>query len=84
MSNALAMIMAGGGSPGLSVLTEVRADAAVEFAGKFCLIDFPLSNCVNSDIYNVAVLTQYRPQTLNTHIGTGTPWDLVLNQGGVH
>lgn len=84
MSNALAMIMAGGGSSGLSVLTEVRADAAVEFAGKFCLIDFPLSNCVNSDIYNVAVLTQYRPQTLNTHIGTGTPWDLDLNQGGVH
>ncbi|MGM9992988.1 MAG: glucose-1-phosphate adenylyltransferase family protein [Candidatus Bruticola sp.] len=84
MSNTLAMIMAGGGSPGLSVLTEVRADAAVEFAGKFCLIDFPLSNCVNSDIYNVAVLTQYRPQTLNSHIGTGTPWDLDLNQGGVH
>ncbi len=84
MSKAFAMIMAGGGSPGLSVLTEVRADAAVEFAGKFRLIDFPLSNCVNSDIYNVAVLTQYRPQTLNTHIGTGTPWDLDLNQGGVH
>ena len=78
------MIMAGGGSAGLSVLTEVRADAAVEFGGKFRLIDFPLSNCVNSDIYNVAVLTQYRPQSLNTHIGTGTPWDLDLNQGGVH
>ncbi len=84
MSKAFAMIMAGGGSPGLSVLTEVSADASVEFAGKYRLIDFPLSNCVNSDIYNVAVLTQYRPQSLNTHIGTGTPWDLDLNQGGVH
>ncbi|MBQ7503682.1 glucose-1-phosphate adenylyltransferase [bacterium] len=77
------MIMAGGGSRELSVLTEVRADAAVEFAGKYRLIDFPLSNCVNSDIYNVAVLTQYRPQSLNAHIGTGTPWDLDLSKGGV-
>ena len=83
MAKAFAMIMAGGGSPNLSVLTEVRADAAVTFAGKFRLIDFPLSNCVNSDIYNVAVLTQYRPQSLMNHIGTGTPWDLDLNTGGV-
>lgn len=83
MAQAFAMIMAGGGSPALSVLTEVRAESAVSFAGKFRLIDFPLSNCVNSDIYNVAVLTQYRPLTLNTHIGTGTPWDLDLNSGGV-
>lgn len=75
--------MAGGGSPNLSVLTEVRADSAVTFAGKFRLIDFPLSNCVNSDIYNVGVLTQYRPQSLMEHIGTGTPWDLDLNSGGV-
>lgn len=83
MAKAFAVIMAGGGSPSLSVLTEVRADAAVTFAGKFRLIDFPLSNCVNSDIYNVAVLTQYRPQSLMSHIGTGTPWDLDLNSGGV-
>lgn len=83
MAKAFAMIMAGGGGTGLSVLTEVRAESAVSFAGKFRLIDFPLSNCVNSDIYNVAVLTQYRPQTLNSHIGTGTPWDLDLNTGGV-
>ncbi len=83
MAKAFAMIMAGGGSPNMSVLTEVRADSAVTFAGKFRLIDFPLSNCVNSDIYNVAVLTQYRPQSLMNHIGTGTPWDLDLNSGGV-
>lgn len=83
MSIAFAIVMAGGGSKGLSVLTEVRADSAVEFAGKYRLIDFPLSNCVNSDIYNVAVLTQYKPNSLNSHIGTGTPWDLDLSQGGV-
>jgi len=84
MPRAFAMIMAGGSGPALSVLTEVRAESAVSFAGKFRLIDFPLSNCVNSDIYNVAVLTQYRPHTLNAHIGTGTPWDLDLTSGGMH
>lgn len=84
MPRAFAMIMAGGGSPALSVLTEVRAESAVGFAGKFRLIDFPLSNCVNSEIYNVAVLTQYRPQSLNAHIGTGKPWDLDLASGGLH
>lgn len=84
MPRAFAMIMAGGGSPALSVLTEVRAESAVGFAGKFRLIDFPLSNCVNSEIYNVAVLTQYRPQALNGHIGTGKPWDLDLASGGLH
>ena len=84
MPRAFAMIMAGGSGPALSVLTEVRAEPAVSFAGKFRLIDFPLSNCVNSEIYNVAVLTQYRPHTLNAHIGTGTPWDLDLTSGGVH
>lgn len=84
MAKAFAMIMAGGGSQGLSVLTEVRAESAVSFGGKYRLIDFPLSNCVNSDIYNVAILTQYRPRALNDHIGTGKPWDLDLAQGGVH
>ena len=75
MTTAFAMIMGGGSSQNLSVLTEVRAEPAVPFGGKFRLIDFPLSNCVNSDIYNVAVLTQYRPRSLNDHIGIGKPWD---------
>jgi glucose-1-phosphate adenylyltransferase len=77
------MIMAGGSSENLSVLTEVRAEPAVPFGGKFRLIDFPLSNCVNSEIYNVAVLTQYRPRSLNDHIGIGKPWDLDRATGGV-
>ena len=81
--SAFAMIMAGGFSESLSVLTETRAEPAVPFGGKFRLIDFPLSNCVNSDIYNVAVLTQYRPRTLNDHIGVGRPWDLDRSRGGV-
>jgi len=63
--------------------TEVRSEPAVPFGGKFRLIDFPLSNCVNSDIYNVAVLTQYRPRGLNDHIGIGKPWDLDRASGGV-
>ena len=83
MSSAFAMIMAGGSSESLSVLTEVRAEPAVPFGGKFRLIDFPLSNCVNSEIYNVAVLTQYRPRSLNDHIGIGKPWDLDRASGGV-
>lgn len=84
MSKAFAMIMGGGASEQLSVLTETRAEPALPFAGKYRIIDFPLSNCVNSDIYNVAVLTQYRPRSLNAHIGTGKPWDLDLGTGGVH
>ena len=83
MTRAFAMIMAGGASESLSVLTETRAEPAVPFGGKFRLIDFPLSNCVNSDIYNVAVLTQYRPRSLNDHIGIGKPWDLDRASGGV-
>jgi glucose-1-phosphate adenylyltransferase len=77
------MIMAGGFSADLSVLTEIRAEAAVPFGGKFRIIDFPLSNCVNSGIFNVAVLTQYKPRSLNDHIGIGKPWDLDRAQGGV-
>lgn len=84
MSKTFAMIMGGGESEALSVLTEMRAEPALPFAGKYRIIDFPLSNCVNSDIYNVAVLTQYRPRSLNAHIGTGKPWDLDLGTGGVH
>ncbi|MCB9147515.1 MAG: glucose-1-phosphate adenylyltransferase subunit GlgD [Caldilineaceae bacterium] len=77
------MIMAGGSSESLSVLTEIRAEPAVPFGGKFRLIDFPLSNCVNSEIFSVAVLTQYKPRSLNQHIGIGKPWDLDRASGGV-
>ncbi len=83
MANAFALIMAGGSSENLSVLTELRSEPSVPFAGKFRLIDFPLSNCVNSDLYDVAVLTQYRPRSLNDHIGIGKPWDLDRASGGV-
>ncbi len=83
MANAFAVIMAGGFSEHLSVLTETRAEPAVPFGGKFRLIDFPLSNCVNSGIYNVAVLTQYKPRSLNDHIGIGKPWDLDRATGGL-
>lgn len=83
MARAFAMIMAGGDNPDLSVLTEIRSEPAVPFAGKFRLIDFSLSNCVNSSIHNVAVLTQYRPRSLNDHIGIGKPWDLDRASGGV-
>ncbi len=83
MARAFAMIMAGGESQDLSVLTEIRSEPSVPFGGKFRLIDFPLSNCVNSGITNVAVLTQYRPRSLNDHIGIGKPWDLDRASGGV-
>lgn len=79
----LVMIMAGGASEDLSVLTAVRAEPAIPFGGKFRIIDFPLSNCVNSGLYNVAILTQYMPRSLNDHIGVGKPWDLDRSQGGV-
>jgi len=77
------MILAGGEGPELSVLTALRSEAAVPFGGKYRIIDFALSNCVNSDIYDVAVLTQYQPRSLNEHIGVGRPWDLDRTTGGV-
>jgi glucose-1-phosphate adenylyltransferase len=77
------MILAGGATPALSVLTALRAEAALPFGGKYRFIDFPLSNCVNSEIYNVAVLTQYQPRSLNEHVGIGRPWDLDRTTGGV-
>jgi len=80
----VALLMAGGAGTRLMVLSDYRAKPAVPFAGKFRIIDFTLSNCVNSGIYDVAVLTQYRPHTLNTHIGIGKPWDLDRPRGGVH
>jgi len=80
----LAVLMAGGAGTRLTVLSDKRAKPAVPFAGKYRIIDFTLSNCVNSGIYDVAVLTQYRPHSLNTHIGIGKPWDLDRQRGGVH
>lgn len=81
--NTLVMIMAGGASEDLSVFTAVRSEPAIPFGGKFRIIDFPMSNCVNSGLYNVALLTQYIPRSLNDHVGVGKPWDLDRSQGGV-
>jgi glucose-1-phosphate adenylyltransferase len=83
MKRTLAVILAGGEGARLSILSEKRAKPAVPFAGKFRIIDFALSNCVNSHIDNVAVLTQYNPRSLSDHIGSGRPWDLDRNQGGI-
>lgn len=79
----IAMLLAGGQGSRLGVLTEKVAKPAVEFGGKYRIIDFPLSNCINSGINTVGVLTQYRPLRLNNHIGIGIPWDLDRNVGGV-
>lgn len=81
--NILAMILAGGEGRGFGVLTAVRSEPAVPFGGKYRLIDFSLSNCVNSSIFNVAVLTQFQPRSLAEHIGLGQPWDLDRAHGGV-
>ncbi|QMS85816.1 sugar phosphate nucleotidyltransferase [Candidatus Xianfuyuplasma coldseepsis] len=72
----LALILAGGRGSRLDILTEKRVKPAVPFAGKFRIIDFALSNCTNSGIYDIAILTQYLPLSLNEHIGVGKPWDL--------
>lgn len=79
----IAMLLAGGQGSRLGVLTSKVAKPAVEFGGKYRIIDFPLSNCINSGIDTVGVLTQYQPLRLNTHIGIGIPWDLDRNVGGV-
>lgn len=78
--NVLTLILAGGQGSRLSILGEKRAKPAVPFAGKYRIIDFPLSNTVNSGLYRVAVLTQYRPHSLMQHIGIGEPWDLNRTQ----
>ena len=79
----IAMLLAGGQGSRLGVLTANVAKPAVAFGGKYRIIDFPLSNCINSGIDTVGVLTQYQPLRLNTHIGIGIPWDLDRNNGGV-
>ena len=79
----IAMLLAGGQGSRLGVLTQKVAKPAVRFAGRYRIIDFPLSNCVNSGVDTVGVLTQYRPLRLNAHIGIGTPWDLDRIGGGL-
>ena len=78
-----AFILAGGVGTRLCLLSERRAKPAVPFGGKYRIIDFTLSNCVNSGIFDIGVLTQYRPTSLNQHIGTGRPWDLDRTHGGI-
>jgi len=81
--HCVAMLLAGGQGSRLKVLTENTAKPAVPFGGKYRIIDFPLSNCVNSHIDTVGVLTQYQPLELNEYIGNGQPWDLNSSHGGV-
>jgi glucose-1-phosphate adenylyltransferase len=83
VKGVITMILAGGQGDRLSVLSEERAKPAVIFGGRYRIIDFALSNCVNSGITRVGVLTQYRPRSLNDHIGIGRPWDLDRTGGGV-
>ena len=80
----VAMILAGGQGSRLGVLTRYRAKPAVPYGGKYRIIDFPLSNCTNSGIDVVGVLTQYEPFVLNSYIGNGAPWDLNTNNGGAY
>ena len=80
----IAMLLAGGQGSRLGVLTKSMAKPAVPFGGKYRIIDFPLSNCVNSDIDTVGVLTQYEPLELNAYLGNGQPWDLDRMNGGVY
>lgn len=79
----MAMILAGGQGSRLGILTKKLAKPAVPFGGKYRIIDFALSNCSNSGIYTVGILTQYKPLELNNHIGIGSPWDLDRREGGV-
>ncbi|MBM7559849.1 glucose-1-phosphate adenylyltransferase [Marinitoga litoralis] len=81
--NVVALILAGGQGTRLGVITEYLAKPAVPYGGKYRIIDFAISNCVNSGIYNVGVLTQYRPHVLNKHLGIGRPWDLDIKTGGL-
>lgn len=83
-SQCVAMILAGGQGSRLGALTTTVAKPAVPFGGKYRIIDFPLSNCANSSITTVGVLTQYQPLELNTYIGSGQPWDMDRTNGGVY
>ena len=80
----VAMLLAGGQGSRLYALTQKLAKPAVPFGGKYRIIDFPLSNCVNSGIDTVGILTQYQPFVLNEYIGNGQPWDLDRLYGGVY
>ena len=80
----VAMILAGGRGSRLYALTQKTAKPAVTFGGKYRIVDFPLPNCVNSNIDTVGIATQYQPQKLNEYIGNGQPWDLDRLHGGVH
>ena len=79
----IAMLLAGGQGSRLGLLTRVMAKPAVPFGGRYRIIDFPLSNCTNSGVDTVGVLTQYQPLELNSYIGNGSSWDLDLSDGGV-
>ena len=81
--NMVAMILAGGQGSRLGLMTKQMAKPAVPFGGKYRIIDFALSNCCNSGIDTVGILTQYKPQMLNAHIGIGTPWDFDRVHGGI-
>ena len=83
-NEVISMLLAGGQGSRLGILTHKIAKPAVPFGGKYRIIDFPLSNCVNSGIYTVGVLTQYQPLELNDYVGNGEPWDLDRTDGGVH
>ena len=80
----VAMLLAGGQGSRLGVLTSKIAKPAVPYGGKYRIIDFPLSNCANSGIDTVGILTQYKPLELNDYVGSGKPWDLDRTNGGVH
>ena len=83
-NECVAMLLAGGQGSRLGVLTQKIAKPAVPYGGKYRIIDFPLSNCVNSGIDIVGILTQYQPLELNDYVGSGKPWDLDRIDGGVH
>ncbi|MCL2699160.1 MAG: sugar phosphate nucleotidyltransferase, partial [Defluviitaleaceae bacterium] len=79
----IAMLLAGGQGSRLGVLTTTKAKPGVSYGGKYRIIDFPMSNCINSGVDTIGVLTQYQPLSLNKHIGIGIPWDLDRKYGGV-
>ena len=83
MKEIIALVLAGGRSQPLNILERTRTTTSIPFGGKYRIIDFPLSNCVNSGIYTVGIMAQYMPHSLMDHIGIGKPWDLDRQNGGV-